>query len=238
MYSRKLSLLYDQLMGDYSSITGLTKKLVTTYLPPHASILELGCGTGNVLELFKGSYKLSGLDNAEGMLEQAGAKVPQAALYLGDMRTFALPEIYDCILCIFDTINHLQSPAEITQTLRRVSKHLKPHGLFIVDMNTPVRMERLTSMSAHVGKLNKNTVTKTKITKRGKDRYAVEFEIFEDVCKNSVSYFHEDVQERVYTTKDFTHLLEPYFTVKKMIDPIRKRITSQTGRIFFVCEKN
>lgn len=104
-------------------------------------------------------------------------------------------------------------------------------------MNTPARMERLVTMDAHVGKLDKETVTKTKITKRGKNRYAVEFEVYENVCNGSVSYFQEDVLETVYGVDEFKTYLQQYFTVKKMIDPIRKKITSQTGRIFFVCKK-
>lgn len=121
MYSNKLSSLYDQLMGDYSSITELTKKLVTTYLPPQASILELGCGTGNILELFKDNYILSGLDNAPGMLEIAKQKVPQARFYQADMTSFDLRQAYDGILCIFDTINHLNGLTQIHRTLKQVS---------------------------------------------------------------------------------------------------------------------
>jgi ubiquinone/menaquinone biosynthesis C-methylase UbiE len=237
MYSKKLALLYDRLMGDYSSISEVTKKLVWTYLPKQSSILEIGCGTGNMLSLFKDDYILSGLDNAPAMLKIGKQKVPQATFFQADMTSFDLNQRFDGILCIFDTINHLDSISQIRKMLKRVKKHLNKNGIFIVDMNTPVRMERLAQLGAYIGKLDKQTLEKTVIVKKGKNRYAVQFEIFENVCSKSVSYFTESVPETVYDAQVMQELLQQYFVVKGKLDPIRKRISSKTGRIFFVCQK-
>lgn len=237
MYSTAFSRYYDQLMGDYSTIVNTTKLLVTQYLPRGSSLLELGCGTGNILNIFKDTYTLSGLDNSRGMLELAEKKVPDATYYQGDMTSFRQDIQYDGILCIFDTINHLSKLKEWQRLLMTVHKHLKPGGIFIFDMNTKKRLDRLSLIDPYVGKLDRHTLTCVKIIDLKKNAYDIKFQIFEDIHKDTVVYTEEIVRETAFPTEEIKDLLLQQFTLEKMVDPIRKRITVNTGRIFFVCRR-
>lgn len=237
MYSSTFAQYYDILMGDYSSISDTTKQLVTTYLPEHASILELGCGTGNMLKVLSPQYRLTGLDNSSAMLAIAHQKVPSATLIKEDMTSFRLSTTFDGIICIFDTINHLSPFSKWKKLFSRTSSHLNNGGIFIFDMNTKRRLDRLSATEAYVGKLNKETLLRMKITNKGSQNYIHSFHIYENICSENVKYAEETVEESAYPTEKVIHALSDSFTIEKMVDPIRKRITSNTGRIFFVCRK-
>ena len=104
-------------------------------------------------------------------------------------------------------------------------------------MNTTRRLERLSRLEPYVGKLNKNTLTKVKINKKSSDTYEINFSIFEDILTEKIIYTEERVEECVFDTERVKNTLEKYFTIEKMVDPIRKRVTKNSGRIFFVCRK-
>lgn len=237
MYSSTFARYYDQLMGDYSSIADTTKQLVTKYVPEHSSLLELGCGTGNMLQLFSDQYTLTGLDNSKGMLQIARKKIPSATLIEGDMTSFRLPEKYNGIICIFDTINHLPTFTKWTKLFSKVHSHLQKDGTFIFDMNTKRRLDRLSELDAYVGKVNTDTLVRMNIEKEGTSNYRLSFHLYEDITSDTVHLTEEIVEESAYPTEKVIDALSNYFTVEKMVDPIRKRITSKTGRIFFVCKR-
>ena len=237
MYSKAFTQYYDQLMGDYSSIVNTVERLTDTYIPPKSSLIELGCGTGNILKLLQNKYELTGIDNSPGMIEQAKRKVPTAQYYLDDITTFRHPRSYDGILCIFDTINHLTTFSKWNSLFRQVHKHLKPKGIFIFDMNTTRRLERLSLLEPYVAKIDDDTLTKVKIDKLSPHRYKINFSIFENILTDKITYIEEVVEESAFDTERVKNTLEKYFTIEKMVDPIRKRVTKNSGRIFFVCRK-
>lgn len=237
MYSTNFSKHYDTLMGDYSSIVTTTKQLLHTYVPKGSNILELGCGTGNILKELKNDYTLSGLDNSEGMLTIASQKVPQASLYEADMTNFTLSEKFDAIYCVFDTINHLTSFAQWKRMFKSVHAHLKEDGIFIFDMNTVRRLERLSTAAPFVKKINANTLLCMQLKKVSGKIYRGYFQIFENLHKKEVSYIEEIVDETTFEAEVVQDHLRKNFTIVASVDPVRERVSIDTGRIFFVCRK-
>lgn len=237
MYSATFAHYYDQLMGDYSSITNTTIQLVREYLPTNSSLLELGCGTGNMLVALADTYKVSALDNSPEMLKIAKKKVPSVKFYHGDMATFQHKVTYDGILCIFDTINHLTSFSQWEQLFATTAKHLNASGVFIFDMNTQKRLERLAQAEPYIGKLNKTTLTKVVFRKTKEYLYSINFELFENIHQEHVTFTEETVEESTFPIDQVKKSLGKHFHIIKMVDPIRKRITKNTGRVFFVCKK-
>ncbi len=129
-------------------------------------VLELGCGTGNMTEALKRrGYDMIGIDNSEEMLAEAieknmssGTEIAAAddrisegmkdglkpALYLcQDMREFELYGTVRAIVSVCDSINYILEPEELIQVFRLVNNYLDPDGVFIFDLNTRYKYEKI-----------------------------------------------------------------------------------------------
>lgn len=129
-------------------------------------VLELGCGTGNMTEALKRrGYDMIGIDNSEEMLAEAieknmssGSETAAAddrisegmkdglkpALYLcQDMREFELYGTVRAIVSVCDSINYILEPEELIQVFRLVNNYLDPDGVFIFDLNTRYKYEKI-----------------------------------------------------------------------------------------------
>lgn len=104
-------------------------------------LLDLGCGTGIMTELFAGfGYDMIGVDNSADMLEIAMEKKEASGhdiLYLlQDMRAFELYGTVRAVLSVCDSVNYMTDPADLLQVFRLVNNYLDPGGIFIFDFNT------------------------------------------------------------------------------------------------------
>lgn len=105
------------------------------------TILDLGCGTGTLTELFAGrGYDMIGIDNAEEMLQIALEKRERSGLpilyLLQDMREFELYGTVGAVISVCDSLNYLLEDEDILKTFRLVNNYLYPRGLFLFDFNT------------------------------------------------------------------------------------------------------
>jgi SAM-dependent methyltransferase len=95
------------------------------------------------------------------MLAIAAQAVPGAQLLRGDITAFSLPDRFDVIICMFDTLNHVQSLAGWLSLFSCVHKHLADDGLFIFDVNTAGRMRRLNGAPPYLDEFDGNVVVMT-----------------------------------------------------------------------------
>ena len=105
------------------------------------TILDLGCGTGTLTELFaRRGYDMIGIDNAQEMLQIAMEKRERSGLpilyLLQDMREFELYGTVGAVISVCDSLNYLLEEQDIIKTFRLVNNYLYPQGLFIFDFNT------------------------------------------------------------------------------------------------------
>ncbi|MDE7430013.1 MAG: class I SAM-dependent methyltransferase [Lachnospiraceae bacterium] len=105
------------------------------------TILDLGCGTGTLTELFaRRGYDMIGIDNAQEMLQIAIEKRERSGLsilyLLQDMREFELYGTVGAVISVCDSLNYLLKESDIIKTFRLVNNYLYPQGLFIFDFNT------------------------------------------------------------------------------------------------------
>ncbi len=118
------------------------------------SILELACGTGEVMKRFLGdsgenvkSDFIIGVDRSEYMLAQAREKLASMGenflLVQQDIRELKLACEFDFIYSIFDSINYITGKDELERVFKGVYDHLKEDGVFIFDYNTRSRLQRI-----------------------------------------------------------------------------------------------
>lgn len=113
----------------------------TNLAQERSTILDLGCGTGTLTELFaRRGYEMIGLDNAPEMLQIAIEKRERSGLpilyLLQDMREFELYGTVGAVISVCDSINYLLEESDIIKTFRLVNNYLYPQGLFLFDFNT------------------------------------------------------------------------------------------------------
>ncbi len=111
------------------------------------SVCDLGCGTGNItIPLGVKGYDMIGIDLSEDMLMVAREKAidtDQEILFLNqDMKEFELYGTVDAIIATCDSINYLQTK-DIPQFLKWVHNYLNPKGIFIFDLNTEYKFDKV-----------------------------------------------------------------------------------------------
>lgn len=102
-------------------------------------ILDLGCGTGAVMNWFvqnRPRLQLIGVDNEPAMLNVAREKIGNAAqFYEQDLRSLSDIREIDMALAI-NVINEIDSIRELGAVFENVHKTLNPGKLFIFDLHT------------------------------------------------------------------------------------------------------
>ena len=82
--------VYDRFSTNYDWCYAFIEKTMRDYADNPRSILELACGTGNVIQHFAGKYEVSGLDISASLLKLARKKMPDVPLFQKNMADFSL----------------------------------------------------------------------------------------------------------------------------------------------------
>ena len=121
---------------------------MTRLLAEKGLVLELGCGTGNMTRLLaEKGYDMIGVDNSVDMLEIAMEKKKeeeQDILYLlQDMREFELYGTVRAVVSVCDSMNYIIEEEDLLEVFRLVNNYLDPGGIFIFDLNTEYKYEKI-----------------------------------------------------------------------------------------------
>jgi SAM-dependent methyltransferase len=99
-----------------------------------ASVLELGCGTGNMAPLFlQAGCIYTGTDISEHMLAIAKQKHKNAVFVKADMRDFELQQKFDFCLAAGRTVSYLVTDEDVWNCFKTVSSHMNENGIFCFD---------------------------------------------------------------------------------------------------------
>ena len=135
--------VYDELMDEtpYEEWCGFLLSKLRENGIEDGLVLDLGCGTGTMTELFSAAgYDMIGVDASAEMLEQARRKKEETnanILYLmQEMEAFELYGTVRAVICCCDCINYLTKPESVLTCFRLVNNYLDPDGLFLFDFNT------------------------------------------------------------------------------------------------------
>ena len=108
---------------------------VAGLVPPGASVLDAGCGTGRVaVELARRGFDVAGADNDPSMLEVA-RRSSAVRWYDADLAVLDLPERFDLVVAAGNVVVFLDQGTE-QEVLRRLAAHLVPGGLLVSGWRT------------------------------------------------------------------------------------------------------
>lgn len=105
-------------------------------------ILELACGTGRVaIPLAQAGYRVTGIDNAPGMLDQARIKAAAAGVQIewmqADLRDFNLSKTFPLVIFPANSLGHILYLQDLETFLANVRRCLDPTGRFVLTYFVP-----------------------------------------------------------------------------------------------------
>ncbi|MGP4074472.1 class I SAM-dependent DNA methyltransferase [Halobacillus sp. K22] len=141
MSYQQMAQVYDRLMRDapYDHWAEFTDKMIKRFLPDAQSIVDAGCGTGEVTHrLNEEGYLLTGVDLSEDMLAVAQQKGPSAKIQWlhQDITDLAGLKDVECVISYCDVINYLSDHEDVIRAFRSIYESLCPSGLFIFDVHS------------------------------------------------------------------------------------------------------
>lgn len=132
--------LYEMKLGPGPRVAALYVPLAVEGGGP---VLELGCGTGDVLlPIARAGVACWGIDMSPAMLARAGTRVAaeeasvgaRAHLAEGDMTDFTLPERFRQVFFTNDVIGHLLTNDALIAAFGCAARHLRPGGRLLCDV--------------------------------------------------------------------------------------------------------
>ena len=227
---------YDRVMGDRGREGVFLQQLIQKHRPEAATVLELACGTGAILEQLHSDYEVSGLDASKRMLDIAAQKVPQARLFREDMTRVALDETFDVVLCVFDSINHLVRFADWEAVFDRAHEHLTDRGIFIFDVNTERKLAAFASAPPWTQWFDDDSLLLIEVRDEGSGVYGWKLRVFEHRSGSAYRLHVEDIREATFPLERIKASLAERFGRVRVYDAERARPTTRSLRLHLVCE--
>ena len=148
--------------------SGSDKSIADAHFREKPMVLDLGCGTGQITRRLRDmGYDMTGVDSSDEMLEIARAheierfdgaetqdieesdgtvaqESADSILYIcQDMRELDLFGTYQGVVSVCDCMNYITEKDDFLKVLKRVNNFLHPGGVFIFDINTEYKYEKV-----------------------------------------------------------------------------------------------
>ncbi|MCR9143083.1 MAG: methyltransferase domain-containing protein [bacterium] len=100
------------------------------------SVVDLACGTGQLLAHFPPGLQRSGMDGSRAMLERARRRLPDARLYHGRLeRSLKFADgSQPHLVSTHDSLNYLLDPEDLSRHFAEVRRVLAPDGIYSLDL--------------------------------------------------------------------------------------------------------
>lgn len=145
---------YDELTAniDYPALAQYYSDIISRSGGTKGILLDLACGTGSLSVLLSAmGYDVIGVDGSPEMLDAAMSKPHEGIQYLcQDMTELDMFGTIDAAVCALDSLNHLGSIEELREVFGRVALFMNAGGVFVFDVNTPYKHERVLADSTFV----------------------------------------------------------------------------------------
>lgn len=228
-----LARFYDRLMSDSSLRSKQVMRCIERYGPAASSLLELGCGTGAVLNGLSAVGSLAGMDISPDMLDIARARLPGVQFIQGDISSFDLGRKFDVIVCTYDVLNHLAEFDHWISCFACTGKHLTEGGLFIFDINTLGHLDRVACERPQVREFDGNTVI-IDVSAEERPLYGWDLRIFEHVADGEYRLHHGQFRELAVEIRQILEAMPPDLELLDLADPAGGTPDDESDRAFFV----
>ena len=202
---------YDELMKDvdYHARAAYIDGIVKANKPDARLLVDLACGTGSLtLELDAMGYDVIGVDWSEEMLSRAREKSDGSILYLcQSMQELDMYGTIDAFVCTLDSLNHINDRKQLILAFSRVSLFLEPDGVFVFDMNTPYKHEKILSDNSFVYETD-NVFCVWRNEYAGDGRVDIALDFFEPQPDGSYQRYCEDFSETAYSVEETVRMLD------------------------------
>lgn len=146
-YDRLLGPLYTWMLGDWpQALERARAELTTLQVPmgPEVFAVDLGCGPGaHAVALAEQGCRVLAVDNCAGLLDELDARRGDWPIktVCSDLPGFVaeLDKPAQLVLCLGDTLTHLESPERVSQLLAAVAHNLAPGGQFLATLRDYTR---------------------------------------------------------------------------------------------------
>lgn len=118
---------------DYEREAHWLHELLSRLDPSLHTLLNVACSTGAHDEHLCRFYEVDGLDPNADFLEAARRRNGNGTYQTGDMRSFRLDRLYDVVLCLFGSIGHVRTAADLQRALKTFHDHLTPRGVVVIE---------------------------------------------------------------------------------------------------------
>ena len=242
----EFAFIYDALMSEvpYEQWIDFIKSVFNKSARKIRLVTELGCGTGNItIPLAQAGYEMIGIDLSSNMLtisrEKAEAADVNPLFLLQDMTSFELYGTVDAIIATCDSLNYLDTQGKIKKVFDLVYNYLNVNGVFIFDINTIYRFEKVyanqtfTYRDDEVAYIWDNTYDK----KNKNNTYDISFFVLDE--GDNYVRFDEHHKEYAYTQKQIeTLLMQANLKIQGIYDNYSWNAPNeQTERITFIVKK-
>lgn len=129
---------YDAALGQtfFQAVRRMLDEAMEKYPSLLRTHLDVACGTGYAVEYFESrGFRSIGVDASLPMLSIARQRA--RSLVAGDFRALPLRGRFGRITCLYDSLNHMQSEADLTAAFSAVAGVMAEQSLFFFDMNHP-----------------------------------------------------------------------------------------------------
>lgn len=185
---------------------------------PVSLVLDVCCGSGSLTAALSAcSYEMIGVDQSAQMLALAGGKLsqlPQMPLLLcQDVSALDLYGMVDAAVSSLDSLNHLPSLEALSRLFLRLSLFLETGGVFVFDLNTLYKHQRVLSGQTFVRE-SKNLlcVWQNSLCRQGRVDIAIDF-----FSRQKNGLYHrerEEFSELAFTVEEVMAAAQPHFTLE------------------------
>ncbi len=234
---------YDLLNSDYDYngyAKFLAEEIKANEKAPTSLVLDLACGTGKItFALRELGYDMTGIDLSEEMLSCAkdisyDRGINDILWLCQDMTAFELYGTVDACVCCLDSINYLTKIGDVKKCFSLVHNYLIPDGVFIFDVNTPYRFEKIYGNNAYILE-NEGYLCAWQNEYNEKSRLCKFYlSIFEENENGAYDRYDEIQREKCYSLKQIsTALRECGFEILRIYGDLEKNDAKDTSEKWY-----
>lgn len=237
--------LYDELMEDapYDKWYDFTKVQIEKYFPDAKAILDVGCGTGEMLVRFaKGGYTVTGVDLSSDMLTVAHEKLEKnglsCTLIEQDMREIeGLPTV-DIVTVFCDSLNYLVTEEDVLLAFQQFHHVLNENGLLLFDVHSEYKMKHIFHYATFAEDLGNIAYIWNTFPNEASCCVEHELTFFVETENGYYEKWMETHMQRTLSIKKYEQLLKKAnFDILKVCADFHDEVTDCSERIFFVAKK-